>query len=196
MSPNKPMADTRHPTAVMRTLRRGLILAMVCFAGYANAAGFQWHGLTIAIPPGFDGPIESRPGAYAESVGFAVPGTVGVPTNTLQMARLQLPGTPPAMSDDERFQFLSMQLTKMMKALERRRTSYSQTAFEKVKLGSLFAVRSAWTGKDQDIQMNGVFYCLLIDSGVIFLQTSGPGDKPDGQQALAISALNKLQDGT
>jgi len=187
MSPDKS-------TAFMRVMRRGLILVMICFAGYANAESFQFHGLTIAIPPGFDGPIESRPNAYAESVGFAVPGTAGVPTNTLQMTRLQLPGTPPAMSDDERFQFLSMQLTKMMKALENRRTAYSQTAFEKVKLGKLLAVRSGWTGMAQGIQMNGVFYCVLIDSGVIFLQASGPGDKPDAHQALAISALNALKD--
>lgn len=172
-----------------------LVLTLICLAGAARAELYYFQGITIDVPKGFDGPIESKPNALSEAVGFTVPGIVGSPPNTLQMVRMQLPAMLPPMNDDERFQVLTMHLTKMLKALEARRTSYSQTAIERVRLGGLLAARATWSGNAQAFPMSGVFYCVLIDTGVFFLQASGPGEKPDQHQVQAIEALKALHHG-
>jgi hypothetical protein len=176
----------------MKATRVTLLCFLCAFANYAAAGDFHFHGITIAIPAAFDGPMGAKPNSAANMVGFAVPGTAGVPTNTLQISHIEVTEKIPDQSDSERFETLSKYLLNMLGAVERRRTEYSQTPPEKVHLGHFLAVRASWKGKAQDFQVNGVVYCVLVGSGIVFVYTSGPGEKPDAQQMLAIKAVNAL----
>jgi len=180
----------------MKITRVTLLFLFCTSANYAAAGDFHFHGVTLAVPAAFDGPMGAKPNPAAEVAGFAVPGTPGVPTDTLQISRIQVTGKIPDQIDSERFQTLSKYLLNMLAAVERRRTAYSQTQPEQVHLGHRLAVRASWKGKAQDFEVNGVVYCVLVGSGIVLIYTSGPGERPDEQQMLAIKAVNSLSIGT
>src|SRR6185295_8641700 len=58
-------------------------------------------------------------------------------------------------------------LDESLKRLERRRTGYSQTAFEHLTLAGLPAARSTWKGYAGNIAAVGVMYCVIVNNRLV-----------------------------
>ena len=129
----------------------------------------------------------ASPATGAETVVFAGRGWPDSPANVLQLTRIELPFAP-----GESAATRSKYLLEMLGGIERHRSSYSRTAPEEVRLGSMKGVRARWKGTLHSLRTNGVMYCAIVGTRLLYFHAFGPGDAPDDELKEAIRAVEAL----
>lgn len=170
-----------------------LLWAIVGYAPSASATDFRFDAVSLVVPSAFEGPVRAALAPGAETVAFSVPRGPGVPTNVLQLTRYDFGDSNLSTSEADRLATASQQLLKMLSAIERQRSAYTQTAPEPVTLGGSVGVRSSWQGELRGVAVHGVLYALVIGRRTLFFHAFGPGDRPDAELAQVISAIEALQ---
>ena len=150
----------------------------------ANARDYRFDELTLNLPEGIQGPISMAPAPGVETIVFPGQGWPETPANVLQLTRREL-GVKPTDAAGA----ASRHLLDLLGAVERHRSAYSQTPVEAVRLGSVAGVRAKWKGTLQGIVMNGVMYCALIGTRVLYFHAFGPGETPDEELKQLIGAV-------
>jgi len=85
-------------------------------------------------------------------------------------------------------------LGEFLKGIERRRTGYTQTAFEHLKLAGLPAARSTWKGYLGNIAAVGVMYCVIVNNRlVVSLHTQDVGTVVSPAMREAMNAFETLR---
>lgn len=178
----------------MKTWCATLLFAFALSSAHpAAATDFQFYGVRIAIPEEFTGPVRASPSSRAETVAFSSLHGSGAANNVVQLTRYDLGQPIRLTTTDESFEAASKYLLEMLRGIERRRTSYTQTSPEMVRLGGNVGARAAWKGQLNGAAVNGVMYSFMTGSQAIFLHAFGPGDAPDSQLLRAIRAIEALQ---
>ena len=172
---------------MLRLCRSLAFLASLVIPWLSSAADFQFGGVTLSIPGSYRGPVGASPAAGMETVAFAGRGWPDSPANVLQLTRIELPVAP-----GDSTATLSKYLLEMLGGIERHRSAYSRTAPEYVRLGSLKAVRAGWKGSLQNLPTNGVMYCAIVGTRLLYFHAFGPGDVPDDELKQAIRAIEAL----
>lgn len=167
------------------------ILAVVC-ASPVNAETATVGPVKLDIPAGFQT-------AAAETRGNArVAGWVKGDATTKTLIQVSIfdsgsnvPGAP----DEKVLSAAADQhLGELLKRLERRRTNYTQTAFEHLKLAGLPAARSTWKGNVGNIPAVGVMYCVIVNNRVLVsLHTQDVGTVVSPAMREAMNAFETLR---
>jgi hypothetical protein len=178
----------------MRTFRSVLIVALACCVAHLSLAGdFAFSGVALVVPDQFAGPARAAPASNAESIAFAVSRGPGVPGTALQITRYDFGDPLPMDTEDDKFNAASQYLLEMLKGIERHRTSYTQTVPVKALLAGTVSARSSWKGNLHGIPVNGVMFCFVRGSTVLFFHAFGSGDNPDDDMILAVKAIEDLR---
>lgn len=167
------------------------LFTVVC-AARVNAEPATVGPVKLDIPAGFQhAATETRGGAR---VAGWVKGDAS--TKTLLQVSIydggsDLPGAP---AEKVLSAAADQYLGEFLKGIERRRSSYTQTPFEHLKLGGLPAARSTWKGYVGNIAAVGVMYCVIVNNRlVVSLHTQDVGTAVSPAMREAMNAFETLR---
>jgi hypothetical protein len=168
-------------------------MAFAMFAPQVFAEDASVGPVTLAIPKGFAAAGSQSQGGMQVSAWTKGEGSL---KTLLQVSIYDfgsaLEGTP---SNEQLAQGAEKYLGDFLKGVERRRTGYSQTPFERVKLAGLPAARSTWKGRAGEIgPAVGVMYCVIVNKRlVVSLHTQDAGDAPTAAMREAMRAIESMR---
>lgn len=176
----------------MKIFARLLVLLSLAAAGPIVAGEVHFSGVVVVVPPQFSGPVRATPDQASEVVAYSSGGAPSVPREVLQFTRYSMAGIPPDLSDADIEKGTTQYLLQMLQGIERRRTSYAQTAPIRIQLGGKTGFRASWTGGLDGTPTNGVMYCLILGSNVVLIHAFGEGTQPSDLLKQAFRAVERL----
>jgi hypothetical protein len=181
----------------MNPRRLGIFCAWVlvvsgAFASSAFAATATVGPVTIDIPAGFTA-AGSQSQASMQVAGWTK-GT-GTAKTRLQVSIYDFGSALKGASSEKDLADGAQQyLLEFLKGIERRRTDYSQSPVERLKLAGLPAARSTWKGRAGDVGATGTMYCVIVNKRIVVsLHTQDAGNAPTAAMREAMKAFEAMR---
>jgi hypothetical protein len=165
------------------------LLSIVAWA----ATPFSSDGLTIYVPPGFEGPL-TQGQAGAKAIGFAKQ-SINPAMKTLLQVTVLDPGPnaiPSSLTQAELADGAKTYVLDFVKGVERSRTNYSQGNVVSLNLGGIPSAKIAWKGSVNGIDANGVMYCVISKGKLYSFHTQDAGAQPTSNMREAMSAIESV----
>lgn len=148
--------------------------------------------LSIAVPPGFDGPTSAEKEGGEMTVW--VKHRPGEDRGTLlQISVVDMGSALDGITAAQRAQGAKHYLSKFIGAVARRRDNFKLDEVEPVSLAGMPAARVRWTGGVGEIQAVGVMYCVLVRNSIISLHTEDIGSEITPAMKLAMAAIEDVR---
>ena len=171
-----------------------LVLAsLVLGAPTVFASAAKVGPLRLDIPAGFAaaGPTQGRDELSVTAWIAVVPGDT---SKTLLQASVYDYKKLPAMSRKALGDAAEKYLREFLLGIERRRTDYSMSPVQRMKLAELPAARAQWQGRVNGNAMMGVMYCVIVANRyVVSFHTQGMTTEPTESMQAAMQAIQAVQ---
>jgi hypothetical protein len=175
----------------MRSVALTFGLICGCLASLAEAGQYKIGGIVIDVPTKFEGPVTAQPDARARTYAFTV-GTASplLPSTVLQVTVYNATADGQAGGSAD---ISKRYLLRMLRAVERRRTEYQQSAPKEILLAGFPGSEVSWQGKANGIGTNGKMFCITTKSELLFFHVMGGGSAPNADMAAAIKAVESAE---
>jgi hypothetical protein len=177
---------------MQRQRRMGIFCALVLMAASAFAASGAVGPVTLAVPEGFVAAASQAQGNMQVAAWTKGSGA----TKTLLQVSIYDFGSSAEGEPSEKDLAAGAEkyLGEFLKGIERRRTSYSQSSFEHLKLAGLPAARTTWKGLAGDTPAIGVMYCVIVNKRlVVSLHTQDAGSEITAAMREAMRAIESMR---
>jgi hypothetical protein len=171
------------------------VICVACL-GSAHAAQsreFRVTGFSLEVPVKFEGPSVTQPDSASTIYSFTAQQVGFLQPTILQITSIELGEDLRKKGDPEISGMLRQYLSQMLQGIESRREEYRDSPASHVRLAGAPGAKISWSGKTDGAYTNGMMFCGVTSTGLVFFHVVGSGKSPTTDMAAAIKAVESAR---
>jgi hypothetical protein len=171
---------------------------LACFAAFSLLAAYRIGlcadvgPISIAVPPGFDGPTSGSV-ASADTTAWVKRHPNADVGTLLQVTTYDAGAGLAGITNAQRAEGAEKYLLDFIGGVQRKRENFKLGAVQKISLASVPAARVSWTGEAGGMPTNGVMYCVIVGTTIVSFHTQDTGSEVTAAMQIAMKAIEGVQ---